>query len=443
MFATCFYNRALRIIKVHGQAAVLSLVFGAALTTPVQPAAAATNILVNDTWKDTSRNDTGATLIENNGFAGTDADADGDIESSWYLGTGMGPPQVSTLSIVGTPGGATPPAAVNGSPNLMQLKFFDGTQTSSASMTSYFTPESTPVNLAATGDSIKVTWNFSLTNVNSSNGSQNLRIGLIDSPSASRVSTNQSPGAGDYTGYAMFLNMGQTLGHGNSFRLQRRTGTAGSPNGNFLGTTSAWTPIGTTGAVNGSEGYDAATPYTFTWQITRNESAGLDHVVRMQGGTLGNTATDTDNMAEVIFTDATPLDATTNLFGGFTFDTFGVRPSGATTTAEIFDTSLFKVEYTTSSGPPVLNGDFNNDGKVDAIDYAVWRENKDTNNSLPNSNNLPGPIGAAHYDLWKANFGLPASGVGSAIGTAAVPEPATFVPLLLAMLGVFGARRRS
>ncbi len=30
--------------------------------------------------------------------------------------------------------------------------------------------------------------------------------------------------------------------------------------------------------------------------------------------------------------------------GSFNFDTFGLRPSGATTTAEIFDTSLFRVE---------------------------------------------------------------------------------------------------
>ena len=29
----------------------------------------------------------------------------------------------------------------------------------------------------------------------------------------------------------------------------------------------------------------------------------------------------------------------------FKFDLFGIRPSGAATTAELFDTSLFRVEY--------------------------------------------------------------------------------------------------
>jgi hypothetical protein len=38
------------------------------------------------------------------------------------------------------------------------------------------------------------------------------------------------------------------------------------------------------------------------------------------------------------------LDATPN-GGSFSFDTFALRPSGASTTAEIFDTRLFRVDY--------------------------------------------------------------------------------------------------
>jgi hypothetical protein len=53
----------------------------------------------------------------------------------------------------------------------------------------------------------------------------------------------------------------------------------------------------------------------------------------MSGGTLDN-----DGVAEVILTDSTPNG------GSFKFDTFSIRPSGATTTAETFSTRLFKVE---------------------------------------------------------------------------------------------------
>ena len=63
-----------------------------------------------------------------------------------------------------------------------------------------------------------------------------------------------------------------------------------------------------------------------------------------------------------------------------------------------------------STGTP---GDYNNNGVVDLADYVVWRENEGTNNPLSN-NSLPGPIGQAHYNQWRANFGKPpASGAST------------------------------
>ena len=74
-----------------------------------------------------------------------------------------------------------------------------------------------------------------------------------------------------------------------------------------------------------------------------------------------------------------------------------------------------------TAAPGGVAGDYNNNGTVDAADYVVWRDNQNTNNTLQN-NSLPGPIGQAHYDQWRANFGK-ASAVG-AIGQAGdVPEP--------------------
>jgi hypothetical protein len=82
-------------------------------------------------------------------------------------------------------------------------------------------------------------------------------------------------------------------------------------------------------------------------------------------------------------------------------------------------------------------GDFNNNGVVDAADYTTWRDAVGSNNGLPNDNGLSTPVGTAHYDLWKANFGNTGS------GSAAVPEPATLTLVLLAALtGIVRTRCR-
>jgi hypothetical protein len=72
-----------------------------------------------------------------------------------------------------------------------------------------------------------------------------------------------------------------------------------------------------------------------------------------------------------------------------------------------------------------LEGDFNNDGRVDAADYVVWRKTDGT------------PAG---YNLWKANFGRTA-GSGSAL--SAVPEPTGALLTVVALFGgAFMLRRR-
>lgn len=89
-----------------------------------------------------------------------------------------------------------------------------------------------------------------------------------------------------------------------------------------------------------------------------------------------------------------------------------------------------------------IPGDFNSDGKVDAGDYVTWRKNDGTNNALANDNGLGIPVGTAHYDLWRANFGNP-PGSGSGLGGAgAVPEPTAFV-LLWLVVPLVGSRRFS
>jgi hypothetical protein len=87
------------------------------------------------------------------------------------------------------------------------------------------------------------------------------------------------------------------------------------------------------------------------------------------------------------------------------------------------------------TGGPVLPGDYNSDGVVDAADYVVWRKNEGTTNLLPNANGIGGTIGIAHYNLWRVHFGNmgAGAGAGSQARAAAVPEP---VSGLLASLAV-------
>jgi hypothetical protein len=74
-----------------------------------------------------------------------------------------------------------------------------------------------------------------------------------------------------------------------------------------------------------------------------------------------------------------------------------------------------------------LNGDYNGNGKVDAADYVLWR------------NNPTDFGGSGGYTTWRANFGNP-PGAGSA---SAVPEPSIcFLALLGAVELVWVGRRR-
>ena len=123
--------------------------------------------------------------------------------------------------------------------------------------------------------------------------------------------------------------------------------------------------------------------------------------------------------------------------------------SGFITTSSPLGTAGFVVEIVDVSGTnftqvsfatmPGVLGDFNDDGKVDAADYAVWRKNDTANNPLPNDNALTTQAG--RYDLWVDNFGnMPGSGSGLTAG--AVPEP-TSVILALMLAGVAVLRRRA
>jgi hypothetical protein len=86
------------------------------------------------------------------------------------------------------------------------------------------------------------------------------------------------------------------------------------------------------------------------------------------------------------------------------------------------------------SDVPMVAGDYNKNGGVDAGDYVVWRDTRgESGAGLAADGDANGTIDAGDYNVWRAHFGRTASS-GEAIGLtsqAAVPEPATLVLCIL------------
>lgn len=88
----------------------------------------------------------------------------------------------------------------------------------------------------------------------------------------------------------------------------------------------------------------------------------------------------------------------------------------------------------------LLTGDFNQDGIVDARDYAIWRDTAGSTTDLRADANLNGVVDAADYALWRSNFGATGAAGGSSIESAAVPEASTILQLMLLLAVGIGRR---
>jgi hypothetical protein len=85
---------------------------------------------------------------------------------------------------------------------------------------------------------------------------------------------------------------------------------------------------------------------------------------------------------------------------------------------------------------PGNDGDYNDDGTVDAADYVMWRKLNGTSTDMANDPN-PLPIDVDQYNTWRAQFGESGSGAGG----SAVPEPSGIAYLVLTV-ALFSQRRR-
>lgn len=264
-------------------------------------------VVVNDRWADASRSDPAAPTYSEDG---TDADLDGDIESAWFRsGTGSS----TTL----TPGHMVNAAGAAGS----------------MSLTTYFSQ--TQASLAAVGDKLTVTWQFTPTGVSSTSSSnQDMRIAIVDS--GARLTSDATPANQVYSGYGMFFNMrAGTLGATNGLRIMEWA-TAGGAN-NLLSTAAAWTAqASTTTVVGTTPGFADGTLYTLTWSIEKT-ATGADINQSIVGGNVNLVTSYSD-------TSPQPL----------SFDTFALRPQTPEATATSFDTTLFRVELALVPEPTSL-----------------------------------------------------------------------------------------
>jgi hypothetical protein len=301
----------------------------ALVATIAWAASADATIVVQDQWRDSTRSDPAPNA---NGYSesGADVDHDGDIESSWFNS-----PSANMTVVVPPAGGTGNAAATPGStPNVLRVAVNGNGNTGNDSFETYFTTPGHPVTLANTGDFIKVTWQFVPTGIATSGTSMAFNFALANTNGTARLTSDSgSPASGDYRGYAMFTNMKTgNLGATNSFQLRERVNGSAA----FLSSSSAWNALAN-GASTADGGYVEGQAYTYVMLLTLNSTGGLDITSTMSGLGLGQ---NNANQISVSFTDTTP--------STLSYDMFGLRPTTAASTANVFDTTLFQVDTNTA-----------------------------------------------------------------------------------------------
>jgi hypothetical protein len=105
-----------------------------------------------------------------------------------------------------------------------------------------------------------------------------------------------------------------------------------------------------------------------------------------------------------------------------------VRVMGLSDSVQLYQLELLAIATTIVS----LEGDYNQNGVVDAADYILWRNSKGQSGaSLAADGNGDGIVDDADYGRWRAHFGETRSGAGSAlVSLVNVPQPSSAMLLL-------------
>jgi hypothetical protein len=104
-----------------------------------------------------------------------------------------------------------------------------------------------------------------------------------------------------------------------------------------------------------------------------------------------------------------------------------------------YDVYLVKASFITPSVP----GDYNHNDVVDAADYVVWRNTLGQRGpGLVADGDGSNQIDVGDYDVWRAHFGQTGGSGSGASTNAAVPEPATLIMFVAALIGCSIANAR-
>ncbi|MEX2169825.1 MAG: PEP-CTERM sorting domain-containing protein [Pirellulales bacterium] len=124
--------------------------------------------------------------------------------------------------------------------------------------------------------------------------------------------------------------------------------------------------------------------------------------------------------------------------GPFATQDFSAAPLGSGLSWDV----LYSPNGVTLKVVAVVPGDYNNDGAVNAADYAVWRDSLGQNGDDLNADgNLDQTVNEADYTFWRERFGQGAPASGSTLATSTgVPEPTTLALIFIG--GVATLRRR-
>jgi hypothetical protein len=131
-----------------------------------------------------------------------------------------------------------------------------------------------------------------------------------------------------------------------------------------------------------------------------------------------------------------------------------IAPGASKTLGNAYNAALntadLRFQYSLTSGEvirsavsyTVIDADFNNDGFVNGTDFILQQRNMGLASGATNAQGDTdgnGVINAVDLANWKARYGLPPATAAS----AAVPEPATCVGLLIAVAALAAARRKA
>ena len=192
---------------------------------------------------------------------------------------------------------------------------------------------------------------------------------------------------------------------------------------------------------------------TLTVDGNYTQDAGATLAIELGGSTAGTF--DALNVGGIASLNGTLNVSLADGFVPSVGDSFQILSAGSrvgtfsNTPGDVLNAGLGKFLVTYSANAVTLSsfmpnqvpGDYNSNGVVDAADYVIWRNHLATITPLINEGASPNIVDQADYDFWKANFGKTAGSGATTTGIAAVPEPATFMLLVMSIASAVRIRR--